>query len=92
MATEGNHVCVLCGRTFAQNNAFSIHQCNCKKTKILLSGALNQAKELWRSKKWQQIEVNNLAGSSCHTDVHSDTKDIDSTLIPSHNNEVCVYF
>ncbi|KAH7919882.1 hypothetical protein BV22DRAFT_1022211, partial [Leucogyrophana mollusca] len=44
----------ICGRTFFQLNAFSMHERTCTRTKKRLSGALAKAKELWSSRKRQR--------------------------------------
>jgi hypothetical protein len=51
---EGCQVC-LCGRSFAQLNAFSKHKRVCPSTKRHLSSALDQAKNAWIRNKRRKL-------------------------------------
>lgn len=55
MAEAGTLICI-CGRSFAYEYAYSNHQRQCKKTKRVLSGALEKAKEVWNAKKRRRID------------------------------------
>ncbi|KAH7913386.1 hypothetical protein BJ138DRAFT_1099475, partial [Hygrophoropsis aurantiaca] len=46
-----------CGRSFAQENAFTNHVRTCSKTKRRISQALTKAKELWSSRKRRKLGV-----------------------------------
>lgn len=50
----------LCGRSFSQSGAFAYHKRNCKQSKKRLSGALEKAQELWRTKKRRRIEATEM--------------------------------
>lgn len=71
MDEPGSLVCA-CGRRFAQDNAFNIHQRACRKSKKRLAGPLAKAKDLWVSRKRARLDLEGGIPSADSSRVYSE--------------------
>lgn len=63
----GTDLACSCGRIFAQHNALSNHQRNCRTTKAHIADVLGKAKDMLHARKRRRLENQNSCVSSSVT-------------------------
>jgi hypothetical protein len=81
----------ICRRSFYTPGALKMHLRSCAKSKKRTFGALDQAKDLWKTSKRQRFGSSNQGGSQRSVDPQASDKTVEEASSPMLNNEVAIY-